>query len=439
MKNLVLLLRGQDIEALNQREPGIEPPVGRGRNGGAAEPGLVGGEAAFLADPLFFAGTAYRVKPEMLQLRERARLRIRFDPTRLPPIVDLTAPAGFVDHLTDRFGLFKTIGWSIDTWSIDEGTIDEGVFLEDVDMTVDKYQEMLMGLLEEPDWDVLVHYFEFTDRVQHVMFRHFDELHPLYTEEGGAKWGGSILDSYQRMDEIVGQVMERMPEDTVLFVVSDHGFASFRWSMNYNTWLAKNGFMKLTGEDGDRMNLEDLFDQGDFFVNVDWSETKAYALGLGQIYVNLAGREAQGIVEPGEEYEAVRRAIKEGLEAYVDEKTGLNPVAHVFTREEAYGVFDEQLIPDLIPSNSEGYRVGWQDALGGIAREIVEDNEKVWSGDHCSVYPPLVEGILFSNRPLDVGEAYMGDVFPTLLAIFGVTPPEGLDGESLWPNGQPGG
>jgi predicted AlkP superfamily phosphohydrolase/phosphomutase len=358
---------------------------------------------------------------------------IQFDPEKLPPIVDITYPAGFVDELTAHVGLFKTIGWSIDTWSIDEGTIDEGIFMEDVHQTVDKNKEMLFRLLEEDDWDMLVHYFEFTDRVQHVMYRHFDTESPLYTEENGAKYGGLILEAYQEMDSIVGETLERMPEGSILFVVSDHGFAPFRRSMNYNTWLARNGFMKLTGEDEERKNLEDLFDQGDFFVNVDWSQTQAYALGLGQIYINLAGREAQGIVQPGEEYERVTRAIKEGLEAYVDEQSGKKPVAHVFTRDEAYGVYDERLIPDLIPSNSEGYRVGWQDSLGGIAKTVVEDNLKVWSGDHCSVYPPLVEGILFSNRVLDVSEAHMADVMPTLLAIFGAEAEAELDGHSLWP------
>lgn len=372
----------------------------------------------------------------LIELEPEVRLYlspIQFDPTNLPPILDITTPRSFVGDLTDRFGLFKTIGWSIDTWSIDEGTIDEKIFLEDTWFTVDKYQEMLLGLLGDDDWDVLVHYFEFTDRVQHVFFRHFDPLHPLYTEAGGAKWGGTILEAYQRMDAIVGEVMETMPDDAVLIVVSDHGFSSFRRSMNYNTWLAVNGYMKLTGEDAERKNLKDLFDQGDFFTNVDWSATRAYALGLGQIYINLKGREGKGIVEPGEEYDQLLVEIKEKLEAFVDPVTGENPVAHVWTRDEAYGVYDRELIPDLIPSNSDGYRVGWQDALGGIAREIVEDNTKIWSGDHCSVYPPLVEGILFSNRELDVEEAYMGDVMPTLLELYGIEPPTNLDGRSLWP------
>lgn len=356
---------------------------------------------------------------------------IQFDPENLPPGFDITTPPGYVDDLTHQVGLFKTMGWMIDTWSMDNGTIDEGIFLEDVKMTVEKEKEILAATLAEDDWDVLVHYFEFTDRVQHMMFRFLDPQHPLYTADEAAKWGGSILESYQEMDKIVGEVMAKLPPDGVLMVVSDHGFASFRRSMNYNTWLAKNGFMVLTGEDAERKNLEDLFDQGDFFVNVDWSKTKAYALGLGQIYVNLEGREAKGIVKPGPEYEQVVAAIKAGLEAYVDPETGEKPVAHVFTRDEAYGVYDPKLIPDMIPSNSEGFRVGWQDSLGGIAREIVEPNTQIWSGDHCSVYPPLVQGILFSNLKLNADQAYMGDITPTIFDLYGVKSEARLDGRSL--------
>ncbi|HEX6901259.1 MAG TPA: alkaline phosphatase family protein [Thermoanaerobaculia bacterium] len=357
---------------------------------------------------------------------------IQFDPENLPPGFDITTPAEFVHDLTHDYGLFKTQGWMIDTWSTSSGTIDEGTFLEDVQKTVDKDKQILDGLLAKDDWDVLVHYFEFTDRVQHMMFRFFDPKHPQNTPEGAAKWGGSILKSYQDMDRIVGDVMKKRP-DAALMVVSDHGFASFRRSMNYNTWLAKNGFMTLTGEEADRKNLEDLFDQGDFFTNVDWSKTKAYALGLGQIYINLKGREEKGIVNPGAEYQQIVQQIKAGLEAYVDEETGEKPVAHVFTRDEAYeGVYDPVLIPDLIPSNSEGFRVGWQDSLGGIAKTIVEPNTEIWSGDHCSVYPPLVQGILFSSLKLNTPQgAYMGDVMPTILDLYGVKATTNLDGKSL--------
>jgi predicted AlkP superfamily phosphohydrolase/phosphomutase len=357
---------------------------------------------------------------------------IDFDPEHLPPGFDVTAPASFAHDLTGEHGLFKTRGWMIDTWSPTAGTIDEQTFLDDVKMTVDKDKEILAGALAKDDWDVLVHYFEFTDRVQHMMFRFFDPKHPLYTAEGAAKWGGSILEAYQEMDRIVGETMKKRPEAAIM-VVSDHGFASFRRGMNYNTWLVKNGFMTLNGQDAKRMNLEDLFDQGDFFVNVDWSKTRAYALGLGQIYINEAGREKKGIVRPGEEYKQVTTQIKAGLEAFVDEETGEHPVAHVFTRDEAYnGVYDPLLIPDLIPSNSEGYRVGWQDSLGGIGKAIVEPNTEIWSGDHCSVYPPLVQGILFSSFKMNAPTgAYMGDVMPTILDLYSVKPTTNLDGKSL--------
>jgi predicted AlkP superfamily phosphohydrolase/phosphomutase len=357
---------------------------------------------------------------------------IQFDPSKLPPILDVTAPRSFAGELFRRFGLFKTIGWMIDTWSIKGGTIDDPVFFEDTDFTVTEEERILEGLIAD-DWDVYVHYFEFTDRVQHVMWRHTDPQHPLYTAEGGAKYGDSILKSYQQMDRIVGKVMEKMPKDATLLIASDHGFAPWRRTMNYNTWLATNGYLVLKGQSEETANLEDLFDQGNFFQNTDWSKTRAYAMGLGNIYVNLKGREGQGIVNPGPEYEALVAELKAKLPDYVDAETGGKPVAYVFTRDEAYGgIYDPALIPDLFPSNSSGYRVGWQDSLGIVAKQIVEPNLDVWSADHCSVYPPLVDGILFSNRKLDLStKPYMADVMPTLLGIYDVQPTAKLDGRNL--------
>jgi predicted AlkP superfamily phosphohydrolase/phosphomutase len=321
----------------------------------------------------------------------------------------------------------------IDTWSIKAGSIDDATFFEDVDLTVDKDVEIVESNLAAGDWDVYLHYFEFTDRVQHVMWRHTDPQHPLYKPELAAKYGDSILKSYQRMDGIVGRVLAKMPAGTALFVVSDHGFAPWRRIMNYNTWLAQEGYLRLKGESADRANLEQLFDKsGTFFSHVDWSQTRAYAMGLGNIYVNLKGREAQGIVEPGAEYEALVAELKTKLPAYLDPENGERPVAYVFTRDEAYGTYDPALIPDLFPSNASGYRVGWQDALGMIAKSVTEPNLDVWSADHCSVYPPLVDGILFSNRELSRDpQPYMADVMPTILALYDVPPTTKLDGRSL--------
>ena len=355
---------------------------------------------------------------------------IQFDPTELPPIIDITTPSEWAPNLADRFGLFKTIGWSIDTWSLTDGTIDEGVFMEDVKYTTQLDENIFYGLLEDDDWDVLMYYFEFTDRVQHMMYRFIDPEHPLYTEDGAAKWGDTIRQAYVDMDRIVGEAMKRKPQGSDLVVASDHGFASFRYGVNYNTWLVKNGFMTLEGQ-GDRKSLEDLFDHGEFLTNVDWAHTKAYALGLGQIYINLAGREGQGVVQP-EEYDQVVADIKHGLESYVDPSNGEHPVAYVFTRDEAYGdTYDPNHVPDMVPANNVGYRVGWQDSLGGFGQDVIEPNTRIWSGDHCSVYPPLVPGIFFSTLKIEHRMPYMADVMPTLLALYGVEPPVRLDGESL--------
>lgn len=372
-------------------------------------------------------------KFRLLSLEPEVRLYlspIQFDPTALPPIVDISTPSEMAPELAEAYGLYKTIGWSIDTWSLTDGTIDEEVFMEDVRQTTAQDEKIYYGLLEDDDWDVLMYYFEFTDRVQHMMFRFIDPEHPLYTEEGAAAWGDTIRQSYIAMDRIVGETMQRKDDNTEVMVVSDHGFASFRYGFNYNTWLVKNGFMTLQGQ-GERKSLEDLFDQGEFLTNVDWSQTKAYALGLGQIYINLAGREGQGIVQP-EEYDQVVAEIKAGLESYVHEETGEKPVAYVFTRDEAYGTYDASHVPDMVPSNSDGYRVGWQDSLGGFGQEVVEPNTRIWSGDHCSVYPPLVEGIFFSTLDLRTDrQPYMADVMPTLLELYDVPSDTEYDGESL--------
>ncbi|MDH3785845.1 MAG: phosphodiesterase, partial [Acidobacteriota bacterium] len=134
---------------------------------------------------------------------------------------------------------------------------------------------------------------------------------------------------------------------------------------------------------------------------------------------------------PGPEYDAVVQQIKEGLEGLVDEATGLKPVANVWTREEMYGDFDPRLIPDLRVSNTEGYRVSWQTSLGGFGAELIEDNTKAWSGDHCSLEPELVQGILFSNRPLRLDSPTMVDLMPTILEALGVAAPANIDGESM--------
>ncbi|MEO8216852.1 MAG: alkaline phosphatase family protein [Acidobacteriota bacterium] len=359
---------------------------------------------------------------------------INFDPRQLPPGFKITSPEGWAPELAREFGPFKTMGWAIDTWAISEGFANEQIFWDDMTWTVAKFRKMFNGYLAANDYDLLVQVFEFPDRVGHVFWRLIDPGHPAYDAKLAAKWGGGLLQSYQIMDGIVGEAMAAAEKnDAALIVLSDHGFTTWRKSINYNTWLVQNGYMTLkSGVEVKARNLEILFDHGEFWENVDWSHTRAYAMGLGDMYINLRGREAQGIVAPGAEYESLRAELKQKLETIVDPENGEHPVSRVYTREEAYSGFDPNLVPDLFVTNSEGYRVSWQTSLGGIQKNLIEENKRVWSGDHCSVNPELVKGIFFYNRKLQTDRSpYIADVYATVLKLMGLTAPYRLDGVAL--------
>ena len=356
---------------------------------------------------------------------------INIDP--LDPIVPITDPPDFAAEIHDHIGDWKTLGWALDTWALNENVLQEEVFAEDYEFTISKFEEILSSFLENPDERLYCQIFYFTDRAGHMFYRFLDPNHPAYDPALAPQWGDFILRAYQRMDAIVGRVMDRMPPDGVLLICSDHGFANWKRSFNTNTWLVRNGFMTLKGQDQNQLlTLDDLFVEGQFWPNVDWERTRVYALGLGALYVNLLGREKQGIVTPGAEYDQLCLDVAAAMEAYVDPDTGEHPVAKVYRRDEMYKRFDPDIIPDMRVANTYGYRVSWQTSLGGVPREMFEANDDKWSGDHCSLDPSLVHGILFCDQPLALNEVPgIEDIFPTLLSLFDVPIPSDTDGQAL--------
>ncbi|MGA7613908.1 MAG: alkaline phosphatase family protein [Thermoanaerobaculia bacterium] len=372
----------------------------------------------------------------LLSVKPEVRLYlspINFDPRELPPGFKISSPGEWAKQLAEKNGPYKTMGWAIDTWAISEGYANEQMFWDDMTWTVAKFRKMYEGSLHSEN-DLNIQYFEFPDRVGHVFWRLMDTTHPDYDPKLAAKWGDALLRSYQLMDSIVGDAMKVADQEhAALIVLSDHGFSSWRRSVNYNTWLVQNGYLAVkSGVQVKERNLELLFDQGEFWENVDWSKTRAYSMGLGDLYINLEGREAHGIVKPGAEYEQLRKELKERLEGMVDPATGQHPVSRVIPREEAYSAYDPNLIPDMFIANSKGYRVSWQTSLGGIQKNVFEDNKQVWSGDHCSLDPELVKGIFFYNRKVKTDRSlYIADVYPTILDLLGVKAPYRLDGKAI--------
>jgi len=170
---------------------------------------------------------------------------------------------------------------------------------------------------------------------------------------------------------------------------------------------------------------------GAWFQGVDWSRSKAYAFGLGGIYLNLKGREGQGIVEPGEEAEKIKRQIIDGLSGLRDEQEGSEAIREVFDSHAVFptGPYRDNA-PDLIVGYNRGYRASWDGAVGRVSGAVLSDNSKPWSGDHC-IDPRQVPGVLFSSRAIADEDPAIVDLAPTILTQFGVDPPGYMTGRVL--------
>ena len=215
---------------------------------------------------------------------------VNIDPDK--PALPISHPFTYAMYLAKTQGRYATLGLAEDTSALNEGVVDEDAFLKQTYLIHEEREKMFFDALDKTNRGAVVCVFDITDRLQHMFFRHLDENHPANRGRDNTTHRQAIRTLYQEMDDLVGRTLERLDDDTVLIVMSDHGFKPFRRGVNLNSWLYSNGFLALRngGPTG-----------ADMFQDVDWSKTKAYAVGFGGIYLNLAGREDQGIVAPGEE------------------------------------------------------------------------------------------------------------------------------------------
>jgi predicted AlkP superfamily phosphohydrolase/phosphomutase len=387
-------------------------------------------EVSFRVTPIVSVRGICKFYP--VELGERVRIYlspIDFHPIH-PPFA-FTTPKSLGKELYDECGFYKSRGWPEETAGLKEEKIGEEPFLEDLMQIMDNREKMTFHLLEKKEWDLFVSVFSETDRVQHMMYRLIDPTHPRYDSTLAATYGDAVLRVYRRMDDIIGKTLDRIPEDATFIVLSDHGFNSFRRGVNINTWLVRNGFMALKGMENPQYKLDDLFGDGDFFQNVDWPRTRAYSLGLGLVFANVRGREAQGIVAP-EDLPALKRELIEALEAFTDPETGARVVRHAYDGTEIFKGPNIADAPDIVIGFDEGYRVSWQTALGGVPRETVVPNMDKWSGDHCSIDEEITRGVLFSRRPIAKTSPHIVDLAPTILSELGLPAPEAMEGSSLY-------
>ncbi len=324
---------------------------------------------------------------------------IQIDPEA--PVLPVSHPPFFAKYLSKLLGPFATLGMAEDTWALNENAISPDDFLQQAYLTLAEREAMFTNALDRNRNGVIACVFDTPDRVQHMFFRDLDQ----------APGSAVLRDLYQRMDRIVGKTMQHSGPDSVVIVLSDHGFCHFRRSVNLNRWLVENGYMRLH-QDG----------------SIDWPNTRAYFVGLAGLYINQKGREAHGTVKDAV---ALAHEIAARLTGLLDPEHNAVAIRQAWLSRDLYQGPYLDSAPDLIIGFSEGYRAAWDAATGKPGTNVFEDNNRHWSGDHC-VDPSLVPGVLFSTRKFHVAQPGIEDMAATALDLFGVPRPQWMEGQSIF-------
>ncbi|MFH1850238.1 MAG: alkaline phosphatase family protein [archaeon] len=310
------------------------------------------------------------------------------------PVVKLSYPEGYAGELAQAIGMYYTLGMPEDTKALEEGRISEEVFLQQV------------AEIEEERRRMFWHEFEGFSGVYAFVFDASDRLmHTFWDEDlfSGGEVPAEIEDYFVGFDGFLGEVLERIDDKTRLLIISDHGFTSFKRAVTINRWLVDNGYMVLKQEPQD---------SGDLFKYVDWERTRAYSLGFSSIYVNLKGCEGKGIVE---DREALVDEIVGNLKGLRDGNRSV--ITELYKREDIYSGKYLEDAPDIIIGFEPGYRMSWQNAVGGLTDEVITNNNKKWAADHI-VDARHVPGVVFANFELKENMTVM-DIGPLILELGG--------------------
>jgi predicted AlkP superfamily phosphohydrolase/phosphomutase len=342
---------------------------------------------------------------------------INMDPSN--PEQKISEPKEFVKDVSKRLGLFYTTGFQEDYSARKNAVFDDGEFLRQANMVLEERLALFDHAVEDYDDGLLFFYFSSSDLQSHMFWWDSGAQHPTRAPAEAVKYHGHVKRLYRRLDEVIGDVVDRYGSSATIFVMSDHGFSNFARQFNLNSWLRDKGYL------GPRECTSLLKD-------VDWSSTAAYGMGINGLYVNLKGRERDGIIESGDQYEELLKELASSLEAVTDpEQDDRQVIRKVYRANEVYSGTATALAPDLIVGYSRGYRASWATCLGDLTEGVLLDNDSAWSADHCADALE-VPGVLFCNRPFRAGKPSLVDLAPSILAEFGLGTPESMVGKSVF-------
>ena len=362
-----------------------------------------------------------------------------------------------IERITGNYILYPDPGQAYSDAGVD-------AFLARLYQTTETRIKLVENLRGREAWDFFMVVFNGTDTVQHAMWKFMSPAHPLHDPTKAAKYGDAILTFYQFLDRWLATQIASLPPDTVLMLMSDHGFGPFHKFIHVNNWLREQGFLAIKPAWRARlkyaafragfspMAVYDLLmrlglgslkrevvrGQGQgllrtlflSFDDVDWPATRAYSLGnIGQIRLNVTGREPQGCVAPGREYEQVREEIMARLRLLTDPSTGEAVVDEIYPREELYrGPYLEDA-PDIVflPKRLEYFGFGEYE-FG--SHRVIEAMRRGISGTHRmnGIFAALGEPV---QPGVEISGATLADLAPTILHLLGQPIPAAMDGRVL--------
>lgn len=337
------------------------------------------------------------------------RLSLYISPINLDPrdpAMPISSPASYAQDLSEKIGLFHTLGMPEETWSLNENRIPDSAYIEMVKHVLAEREAMFFDTLDKNDSDLVISVFVQTDRISHMFWRGIDEQHPLH-QQTNEQSKNAIKWIYQQADRILGKTMNKMKPSDRLIVLSDHGFSSFRRAVNLNRWLLNEGYLVLKSN----KTTSDVI-----FSEVDWSKTKAYALGMNGIFINTQGRESNGSVAPNL-VESLKSEIINKITFLIDPKDNQRVITKAYDGKQVYQGKQTADAPDIVIGYNKSFRASWETVLGAVPESLVYDNNTKWSGDHA-IDPDLVPGVLFTSFKPEVDISNIKD-FQKLLDLKG--------------------